>query len=157
MLSACHSHESGNLAEQTKCLDSCFRRNDNFLVYYNMQKNGQLKKYLFLHQKYLNDAEELLEKGDYAQASEKLWGSTATLAKAIAAFKKKQIKSHDGITFFLTTISNELKDKNILNVILMVNGLHQNFYEDTLTPEAVMQGAKVVKQFSKRLRNYFGL
>jgi uncharacterized protein (UPF0332 family) len=122
-----------------------------------MRQNGQLKKYLTLHQKYLNDADELLKKGDYVQASEKLWGCTATLAKAIAATRKKQIKSHDGITFFLTTISNELKDKSILTVILIANGLHQNFYEDTLTPEAVKQGNKVIKQFSKRLRSYFNL
>lgn len=53
----------------------------------------------------------LLKKGDYIQASEKLCGCTATLAKAIAATRKKQIKSHDGITFLLTTISNKPKDK----------------------------------------------
>lgn len=122
-----------------------------------MRQNGQLKEYLTLHQKYLNDADALLGKGDYAQASGKLWGCTATLAKAIATVRKKQIKSHDEITFFLTSISNELNDKSILNVILMANGLHQNFYEDMLTPEVVKQGARVIKQFSKRLLSYFNL
>lgn len=39
MLSACHSHESGNLAEQIKCLDSCWslssrkREQDDNLVF----------------------------------------------------------------------------------------------------------------------------
>lgn len=122
-----------------------------------MYKNGHLKRYLALHEKYLNDAGQLLKEGDYSQASEKLWGSTATLAKAIAALKNKSIRSHDGITFFLTTIANEVKDKSILRVILMANGLHQNFYEDTLTPEAVKEGAKIIRQFSKRLRSVFGL
>lgn len=122
-----------------------------------MQRNDQLKKYITLHQKYLNDADELLKKGDYAQSSEKLWGSTATLAKAIAALQRKRIKSHDGITFFLTTVAKELKDESILDVIFVANGLHQNFYEDTLTPEVVKRGAKTIKQFSKRLRNFFNL
>lgn len=122
-----------------------------------MKKNGHLKKYLVLNQKYLVHADECLKNGDYVQASEKLWGVTATLTKAIAALRNKQIKSHDGITFYLTSIANELKDKSILNVILIANGLHQNFYDDTLTPEAVKQGAKVIKQFSKRLYNYFNL
>lgn len=122
-----------------------------------MKKNGQLRKYLKLHHKYLSDADELLKKGDYAQASEKFWGSTATLAKAIASLRKKRIKTHDGITFFLTTIANELKDKSILNTILAANSLHQNFYEDSLTPDVVKQGAKQIKQFSKRLHNYFNL
>ncbi|HHT9124469.1 MAG TPA: PaREP1 family protein [Candidatus Brocadiia bacterium] len=122
-----------------------------------MQQDGQLKRYITLHQKYLNDADVLLRKGDYAQASEKLWGSTATLAKAIATLKKKRIKSHDGITFFLTDVAKELKDKSILNAIFVANGLHQNFYEGTLPPEAVEHGAKTIKQFSKRLRNFFNL
>ncbi len=122
-----------------------------------MQRNGQLKKYIALHQKYLNEADELLKKGDYAQASEKLWGSTATLAKAIATLRKKHIKSHDGITFFLTTIANELKDKSVLDVIFVANTLHQNFYEDNLPPEVVKRGEKTIKQFSKRLRNLFNL
>ncbi len=122
-----------------------------------MHRNGLLKKYITLHQKYLNEADELLKKGDYAQASEKLWGSIATLAKAIATLRKKRINSHDGITFFLSTVVNELKDKSLLRVILMANGLHQNFYEDTLIPEMVIEGAKAIKQLSKRLRNAFNL
>ncbi len=122
-----------------------------------MQRNGQLKKYIALHQKYLNEADELLKKGDYAQASEKLWGATATIAKAIAAHRGKQIKSHDGITFFLTSVANELQDKSILRIIVMANGLHQNFYEDTLTPEAIKECARVIKQFSKRMCNTFKL
>jgi len=50
-----------------------------------------------------------------------------------------------------------MKDKSIRRVILMATGLHQNFYEDTLTPEAVKEGAKTIRQFSKRLRSVFGL
>ncbi|HHT9125756.1 MAG TPA: PaREP1 family protein [Candidatus Brocadiia bacterium] len=122
-----------------------------------MQRNGQLKKYVTLQQKYVNDADALLKKGDYVQASEKLWGSIATLTKAIATLRKKRINSHDGITFFLATVLNELKDKSMLRVILMANGLHQNFYEDTLIPEMVIEGAKAIKHLSKRMRNYFNL
>jgi hypothetical protein len=82
-----------------------------------LRQNGQLKKYLTLHQKYMDDADELLKQEDFTQASEKFWGATATLTKAIAATRKKQIKTHDGITFFLTSLTNELKDKSILNVL----------------------------------------
>lgn len=122
-----------------------------------MRENGKLKKYLLLNQKCLSDADVLIKAKDYAQASEKLWGATATLAKAIAALRGKQIKSHDGVTFFLTSIANELKDKSILRIILLADGLHQNFYEDTLTPEAVKEGANIIKQFSKRMCNTFKL
>lgn len=122
-----------------------------------MKQDGKPKKYLFLNQKYLSDADVLLKAKDYAQASEKLWGATATIAKAIAALRGKQIKSHDGITFFLTSIANELKDKSILRIIVMANGLHQNFYEDSLTPEVIKECTRVIKQFSKRMCNIFKL
>ena len=122
-----------------------------------MQRNGHLKKYLSLHQKYLSDADSLLKKGDCAQVSEKLWGATATLTKAIASLRKKQIKTHDGITFYLTTIADELKDKSILRTIVIANGLHQNFYEDNFSPATVKESARVIKQLSKRILNYFNL
>lgn len=122
-----------------------------------MKQNGKLKKYLVLNQKYLSDIDALLKSKDYVQASEKLWGATATLAKAIAASRGKQIKPHDGVTFFLTSVANELRDKSILRVILIADGLHQNFYENTLTPEAVKEGARLIKQFSKRMCNTFKL
>ena len=122
-----------------------------------MKSNGQLHKYLKLHHKYLSDAEKLLKNGDSPQASEKLWGATATLTRAVASLRKKRIKSHDGITFFLTTIANELKDKSLLRTIVIANGLHHNFYEDTLSLESVKEGAKSIKQLSKRLCNYFNL
>ncbi len=122
-----------------------------------MKQNGKLKKYLVLNQKYLSDADALLKSKDYAQTSEKLWGATATIAKAIAANRGKQIKSHDGIKFFLTSIANELQDKSILRIIAMADGLHQNFYEDSLTPEVIKECARVIKQFSKRMCNTFKL
>ena len=57
-----------------------------------MQSNGKVKKYFDLSSKYLNDADECMRKGDYVQASEKLWGATVTIVKAIAAQRKKTIK-----------------------------------------------------------------
>jgi len=32
MLPTCHSHKSGNPEKQSRNLDSCFRRNDDFLL-----------------------------------------------------------------------------------------------------------------------------
>ena len=41
-------------------------------------------EYLQLSQKTLQDAEALLARGDYHQASEKLWGAAAVMVKAVA-------------------------------------------------------------------------
>ncbi|HLG30349.1 MAG TPA: PaREP1 family protein [Candidatus Brocadiales bacterium] len=122
-----------------------------------MQTNGKVKRYIELNGKYINDAEECLKKGDYAQASEKLWGATVTIAKAIAAQRRKTIKTHEGIGAFLAQIARELKDESISNVYFTAEALHQNFYENVAPPDFVKKGAKTVKQFVTRMRNRFDL
>lgn len=120
-----------------------------------MQSNGKVKKYFDLSSKYLNDADVCMRKGDYVQASEKLWGATVTIVKAIAAQRKKTIKTHEGINFFMAEIARELKDENINNVSLIAEGLHQNFYEDVMHPDTIKKGAKTIKQFVTRMCNRF--
>lgn len=122
-----------------------------------MQSNGNVKKYLELNNKYINDANECLKKGDYTQASEKLWGAMVTIVKAIAAQRRKTIKTHEGISFFLAQIARELNDESIASVSLMAEGLHQNFYENVAHPDFVKKGAKTIKQFVTRMRNRFDL
>ena len=122
-----------------------------------MQSNGTVKKYLDLNNKYIKDADECLKKGDYTQASEKLWGATVTIVKAIAAQRRKTIKTHEGISFFLAQIARELNDESIASISLMAEGLHQNFYENVAHPDFVKKGAKIIKQFVTRMRNRFDL
>jgi uncharacterized protein (UPF0332 family) len=122
-----------------------------------MKSNGNLKRFLQLNNKYIKDADVCLKEENYVQASEKLWGATVTIAKAIAAQRKKTIKTHNGIMYFLAQIAKELKDESINNVSLIAEGLHQNFYENTHPPDNVKKGAKTIKLFVKRLRNRFDL
>lgn len=122
-----------------------------------MQPNGKVKRYLELNNKYINDADECLKKGDYTQASEKLWGAAVTITKAIAAQRRKTIKTHEGISFFLAQIAKELKDESINSISLIAEGLHQNFYENVEHPDTVKKGAKTIKQFVTRMRNRFDL
>ena len=120
-------------------------------------KNGKIRKYADLSGKYLHDVEILLSKGDLSQASEKLWGATVTIVKAIAAQRRKTLKTHEGIKFFLAQIARELKDESVNSVSLVAEGLHQNFYENAEHPDSVKKGAKTIKQFITRMRNRFSL
>ncbi|MGR3173094.1 MAG: PaREP1 family protein [Candidatus Scalindua sp.] len=120
-----------------------------------MKLNGKLKRYVALHEKYLKESEELYKQKNYSQVSEKLWGATATITKAIAASRNKTIKYHDGIGFYLASISKELKDESILNIVSIANSMHQNFYEDNLPPEVIHKASKTIKQFVKRMRSKF--
>lgn len=120
-------------------------------------KNGKVKRYSELSNKYIKDAEALLKKGDLSQASEKLWGAFATIVKAIAAKRNKNIKTHDGISFYVASISKELKDESLLNASLSANALHQNFYENTLTSEHIKKGSKTIRLFINRMKSRFSL
>ena len=120
-----------------------------------MKSNGNVNRYLKLNSKYVKDANECLKKGDYVQASEKLWGATVTIVKAIAAQRKKTIKTHEGISFFMAQIATELKDQSINSIGLIADGLHQNFYEGTRHPDSIKKGATTIKHFIKRMRNRF--
>ncbi len=128
---------------------------DIFLYNVTMKPNAKLKKYIELHEKYLSESEALFNQKNYSQVSEKLWGATATITKAIAASRKKTIRSHDGIAFFLASIAKEVKDESILNIVSIANSMHQNFYEDNLPPEVIKKASKTIKLFSGRMRNKF--
>ena len=54
-------------------------------------------KYTQLNGKYLQDAKKLLKEQDYPQASEKLWGATAQIIKAVALKRGKHLRSHAAI------------------------------------------------------------
>lgn len=112
-----------------------------------MKLNGKLKRYVTLQEKYLKEADEFFKQKNYSQVSEKLWGATATITKAIAASRNKTIRSRDGIAFYLASISKELKDKSILDIVSIANSMHQNFYEDNLPLEVIQRASQRIKQY----------
>jgi len=103
------------------------------------------ERYQKLNQKYLIDAEELLSKGDYAQASEKFWGTFAEMVKSIASKRGLLTRSHLGIGEIVELLQKELKDFNLTGAYFAANSLHSNFYEAELTPDQVKNAAKIVK------------
>jgi len=54
----------------------------------------RINKYAELNGKFLKDAKTLLEKRDYVQASEKLWGAAAQIVKAIALARPSQFEGY---------------------------------------------------------------
>lgn len=84
-------------------------------------------------------------------------GALVTIVKAVAAKRNKTIKTYDGIRFYITNIAKDLNDQSLNEVVLIGEGLHQNFYENIVPPEVVQSGAKVVKQFVKRMQTSFDL
>jgi len=91
-----------------------------------------------------------LEKGDYVQASEKFWGAVAEVIKAIAAKREVDIRPHGEMHRFVTTLSKETEDSELLRYFSLAGALHQNFYENWLPPEMVVDPSRAVKSLVER-------
>ena len=106
----------------------------------------RVEDYLKLNDKYLKEAETLLEKRDYAQASEKFWGAAAEIVKAVAAKRGVELKSHGELHAFVTRLSKELGDPQLTRLFGTASALHQNFYENWLRPETVIAYSEAVRE-----------
>ncbi len=113
----------------------------------------KVKHYLELNRKYLIEGESLLAKGDHAQASEKFWGATAEIVKTLAASRGLELRTHGDLWAFVTKLRDELGDPEVTRRFGLANMLHQNFYEATMTTEAVRDHAEAVKQLIHKLEN----
>ena len=104
-----------------------------------------------LNHKYLRDAEDLMERGDFVQASEKFWGAAAAMIKSVAAKRGVTIRSHEGIYKYVDKLSGELGDSEILRLFASASALHQNFYENWLSPKMVVNYGEAVKELVAKL------
>jgi len=111
----------------------------------------KIENYLDLNNKYLKEAETLVDRKDYVQASEKFWGAAAEMVKVIAAKRGRELRSHGELYRFVTGLSKELNDAELLRLFAVASALHQNFYENWLTPEMVVENGKAVNEFVARL------
>lgn len=59
--------------------------------------NEKLTTYVQLNRKYLKEADGLVAKADYVQASEKLWGVFVEMIKAIAEARGDKVGTHRSI------------------------------------------------------------
>ena len=103
-----------------------------------------------LAERFLREAEELLARGDYVQASEKAWGAAAQMVKAVAAKAGKELKSHGDLWLFVSEVAGG--DRELRRLWRTANSLHQNFYEGWMPPEDVKYAIEDVKQFVEQLK-----
>lgn len=107
--------------------------------------------HLTLCEKYVSEAEGLLAKGNYVQASEKLWGSAAQVVKAVAARRGLILETHNKLWDFIAKLRGELNDPEIGRLWSSANALHKNFYEAHVAPELVKDYADDVKKLIAKL------
>ncbi|NHW89127.1 MAG: hypothetical protein HA490_05755 [Archaeoglobales archaeon] len=113
---------------------------------------SEVEMHLRLSEKELMEAEELLRKGDYVQASEKAWGSAAQMVKAVAAREGRTLRSHGELHREVARIVKETGDEELRRLWQSAGMLHQNFYENWLPREMVEGNISDVKRFVEKLR-----
>lgn len=110
-----------------------------------------------LNGKYLRESQRLLAKGDYPQASEKLWGAMAEIVKAVAARRGIELGTHRSLGEFVSRLQREHRDWELVPAFGLGNALHTNFYEDWMPPDHVEIYADVVRNFVEDLRTLLPL
>ena len=108
--------------------------------------------YAELSEKYLREAEELLAKGDFVQASGKAWGAAALMVKAVAASRGVLISSHGELFSYVRRLGEEERNPELRRLFSVASTLHQNFHENWLSGEVVREYVEDVKQLVGELR-----
>ena len=116
-----------------------------------LDPEGLVEHYL-LSEKYLDEARELLKKGDLVQASEKFWGATALTIKMLAAKRGLKLEEHGSLWAFVNVLSIKSGDKDIIRFFNTANALHKNFYENEMPKETVEVSAEDIEKLIEKLR-----
>jgi len=93
----------------------------------------RVEKYMELFQKYYSEAHRLLERGDYSQAAEKLWGAATALIKLYAALRGvfTALWSHGKLYNYVT---HNVEHRQSFRDMLKAAEVMHNFYERDLDP-----------------------
>ncbi len=92
-----------------------------------------------------------LAAGDSRQASEKGWGATAQMIKAIASNRGWKHDSHAALYKVIDRLVKETGDDTIRVGFSTANALHQNFYENWGSTDYVAGGLADVRKLLNKL------
>ena len=100
---------------------------------------------------FLTRAHAYLADGDLLHASEKGWGATARMVKAVAETRGWRHSSHGDLYRAIDDLADELSDQRLQNLFRSASALHQNFYEGYMPEATVADALKDVEEITSRL------
>ena len=104
----------------------------------------------------LAQAYEELKKGDFVQASEKGWGATAQMLKAIAQERGWRHFSHRDLYIALDHLHQETRDAELADLFNAGSSLHVNFYENAYTRDTIGNNLRQVDRFVDKAEGLLG-
>ena len=109
------------------------------------------QQYQQASERFLAQAREELADNDLAQASEKGWGATAQMLKAIAEQRGWEHHRHRHYHRAASRIRAETGDGEIRRLFDSASALHENFYENDMTADEVAERLDDVQTLMYRL------
>ena len=94
----------------------------------------------------LAHAQEMIDKGDRLQASEKIWGAVAHKVKGIARRRGWGWNDHDGVRHVVTFFRNRTRNHELGTLLRSANDIHVNFYNDELQDQDLADGLADAKR-----------
>ena len=104
---------------------------------------------------FLAQARRELADGDLPQASEKGWGATAQMLKAIAERRGWEHSRHRHHLVTVSRLRSETGDGDIRRLFRAASDLHENFYENTMQAFEVAESLDDVEAFLDNLQSAF--
>jgi uncharacterized protein (UPF0332 family) len=111
----------------------------------------QHEDYATAGREFLAKAQGALAQGDLAQASEKGWGASAQMVKALAERRGWEHRSHAELFRAVGRLVQETGDRRLQELFHAASSLHTNFYENWLPPGAVEIGLDQVEELVSKL------
>ena len=101
---------------------------------------------------FLAQARRELADGDLPQASEKGWGATVQILKAVAEQRGWEHSRHRHHLVTANRLRSETGDGDIRRLFAVASDLHENFYENHLDAAAVTESLEDVAALVAKLR-----
>lgn len=119
---------------------------------YNEVMNVETRPYVERSSHYLTQASEEFAQGDYLQASEKGWGATAQMIKAVAEERGWDHSRHAQLIGTVRQVVEETGDQELWLSFGAARDLHENFYEEQMGAGDVEFHLDQVRRLTDRLR-----
>ena len=115
---------------------------------------AEIDNHLEITERFLNHAWEQFEIRDLPQASEKAWGAVAHYLKAEAKLRRWRNAHHRDLVDIAYDLARETTDPDRIDELFVVmEGLHSNFYEDSLLDGSVARAIRGAEEIISRLEN----
>ncbi len=108
-------------------------------------------RYATASREFMGKAYQYLAENDLPQASEKGWGATAEMVKAIAEERGWPHRSHRLLFDVIDDLVEETGDPELAALFERAHTLHINFYENWMRPRAVRRALQAIQQLLTKL------